>query len=128
MLPPALQLLLALALAVLGCGGLAPRRALAQDAPARRVLVLFPTEPGDGDAIAVLLEQGLRDTLRTSGGGVAPPVVFTEYLDVTRLPDPDLQRAQLQWLRSKYADQPPHAVVAFGTSTARRLELLDGPL
>ena len=55
-------------------------------------------------------------------------MVFTEYLDVTRLPDPALQRAQLQWLRCKYADQPPHAVVAFGTSTARRLELLDGPL
>ncbi|HEX2516881.1 MAG TPA: hypothetical protein VH257_19400, partial [Chloroflexota bacterium] len=41
---------------------------------------------------------------------------------------PALARAQLQWLRRKYADQPPHAVVAFGTSTARRLELLDGPL
>jgi hypothetical protein len=129
-LPLAAPLLLALALAfaVLGSGGLAPLRALAEDAPPRRVLVLFPTEPGDGDAIAVLLEQGLRDTLRTSGGGVAPPVVFTEYLDVTRLPDPALQRAQLQWLRRKYADQPPHAVVAFGTSTARRLELLDAPL
>ena len=59
---------------------------------------------------------------------MAPPVVFTEYLDVTRLPDPALQRAQLEWLRRKYADRPPDAVVAFGTSTARRLELLDAPL
>ena len=127
---PAAPLLLALAFAfaVLGSGGPAPARALAEDAPPRRVLVLFPTEPGDGDSIAALLEQGLRDTLRASGGGVAAPVVFTEYLDVSRLPDPALQRAQLQWLRRKYADQPPHAVVAFGTSTARRLELLDGPL
>jgi signal transduction histidine kinase len=94
--------------------------------PPPRVLALFPTEPRD--AIAVLLEQGLRETLREGGGGVAPPVVFTEFLEVARLPDPALQRAHLEWLRSKYADQPPDVVVAFGTSTARRLDLLDAPL
>ena len=108
-----------------------PPRAQAQAAGGapKRVLALFPTEPGD--PIAVLLEQGLRDGLKAAGAGGAgagPLTVFTEYLEVTRLPDPALQRAQLEWLRRKYDDHPPDAVVAFGTSTARVLDALGAPL
>ena len=47
---------------------------------------------------------------------------------MTRLPDPALQRAQLEWLRRKYGDHPPDAVVAFGTSTARLLDAFGAPL
>jgi signal transduction histidine kinase len=122
----ALALALAFALAVLGSGAPGTARAQTGDVPPPRVLVLFPSEPGD--TIAALLEQGLRETLRAGGGGVAPPVLLTEYLEIARLPEPALQRAQLEWLRRKYADHPPDVVVAFGTSTARRLELLEAPL
>jgi signal transduction histidine kinase len=74
----------------------------------------------------MLLDQGLRDTLRSDYGGDA--VVYSEFLDIARLPEAELQEAQLTWLRRKYAEQPPHAVVAFGTSTARRLVPHDEPL
>ena len=63
-----------------------------QPAEPQRVLVIFPTE--QADPIAVLLEQGVRDALRTPDGSVAPPVVYTEYLEMSRLPEPALQRAQ----------------------------------
>ena len=58
-------------LALLPSSPIGPPRARAQTAggPPRRVLALFPTEPGD--PIAVLLEQGLRDGLKAAGGGGA---------------------------------------------------------
>ena len=92
----------------------------------RRVLVLFP---GDNlDPIAALLERGLRDALRADGAEAEPPAVYTEFLDTGRMSDAAMQQAQLEWLHRKYADRPPDAVVAFGTSTARRLGMLAEPL
>jgi signal transduction histidine kinase len=107
-------------------GGRAPVSAAepADPVPPQRVLALFPSEPVH--PVSVLLEQGLRDTLRAADGGAV--TVHTEHLDMARLPEPALQRAQLDWLRRKYADRPPDAVVAFGTSTARALGALGAPL
>jgi signal transduction histidine kinase len=94
--------------------------------PSRRVLAIFPSD--HHDPIATLLDQGLRDGLQEASGRDTPTEVYSEFLDMARLPEPALQQAQLSWLRRKYAERPPDAVVAFGTSTARALDALEQPL
>lgn len=121
--------ILLVALMTLCAGGaqyLASPAEAAGPVPPRRVLALFP---GDHhDPIGALLDRGLRDELREASGEETPPTVYSEFLDIARLPEPELQQAQLLWLRRKYADRPPDAVVAFGTSTARALDDLGQPL
>src|SRR5688572_17797091 len=96
------------ALVILCAGGeRAPVVAAAVDLAApRRVLAIYPSEPND--PIAVVLDQSLRDTLRMDDADDV--VVYSEFLDIARLPEPALREAHLDWLRRKYADQPPDAV------------------
>src|SRR5438477_6159530 len=77
-----------------------PIRAAAGADRTRLVVVLYPDD-NDGRPGTLLFDQGLRSAFRTDS--TERVEIHSEFLDVTRLPDPEFQRHLAEFLRKKYA-------------------------
>ncbi len=82
----------------------------AQDPAPARVVVLYTHDrslPGN-----IRVDQGFRAELQAREGVKAE--VFQEYLDMARFPGPERDAALEEYLRRRYAEGPPQALVAVG--------------
>jgi len=89
----------------------------------RRLLVIYSTEKDAPSAVSI--DSALRATIgRDSAFRIE---IYREYLDSFRFPDSAFQFRQWEWLRKKYADRQPDAMMMVGLSAHEYDHLPGGP-
>src|SRR5262249_13023384 len=86
-----------------------PVVAAAGPEPPRLVVVLYPDE-SDGSPGAVLTNRAIRSTFASDAPGRVE--IRNEYVDTSRLRDAEFKRAQVEFLRRKYAQRKIDLVIA----------------
>jgi signal transduction histidine kinase len=86
-----------------------PTAAAAGAGPPKLVVVIYPDE-SDGAPGVVLVNRAIRSTFASESP--AHVEVRNEYVNTSRLPDPDFAHAQVSLLRRKYAGRKVDLVIA----------------
>ena len=107
--------LLVLACALVVCGGRPAAAAPSSSRPPKRVLFLFSN--GRFIPAALQAEQALQATVASAG----PVQFFEEFLDEPRFTGPAHAQAVTAYLKEKYRDRPPDALVVLGGNALKIL-------